>query len=203
MNMNTIENNRIFDVRTFSEEEINGAKSLVSNYVSIQLNNDIDFDDEAPSFFSSEAWLKYSHALGSQFSYFFPAETYGNTPSPLTLNGLDSLMTQGRDCIKIMLVDINASDPDLQASSLLRKSVLPRWLLFANEYSVEESLASGQNSKSVRETIKILSSLGLNYKEYNWPCIMTDFIKVEKEREAIASSISPLSSQLATELFKI
>jgi hypothetical protein len=171
--------------KKFSKEEVSGAKKLLQKLIKIRSGDgeEDDEDDEEDSLCKSDNWKKFSHALPSQFTFYFPFdnpyEIYHNDLANV-INGLDSPMFfNGDDSFNVMFNDKNTDDIDLYTSDCLRSSlgVLPPWTDFIDEYHLEATRHAPKDL-TVKEFIHVLFDLGFEYKvggEYD--CLFKKEIK--------------------------
>lgn len=146
-----------FTQKTFTAEEKKQAKKLLEQY----LERDRESNSSEEDFYLSEQYQKYQHALPSQFTFYFPADTYENHEDNIT-DGLNTKMkVNDHNSLNVIFIDKNGSDIDSYASFILTQSILPAWSSFCDEYHLD--LMDTAPDMTVKEFIQYLLSLGFEY----------------------------------------
>lgn len=142
------------------EEEIEAAE-LVEKYIDCTQND----EGGVEKLMESDKWVKFQHALPSQFYFCFPNDTYENDVDNVT-NGLDTPMVindSSSNSFCIMFTDKNDSDIDLYASNILNYGLLPEWTDFCDEYHL--AFKHEAPEITVREWFKMLLEMGFEYRD--------------------------------------
>lgn len=88
-----------FIQKVFSNDDTQGAKELLANYLKPRMNRDYDSDEDSnEKLMETSQWAKYYHAVPSQFTFCFPNDTYSNETEKVK-KSLDTILQFKTDFI--------------------------------------------------------------------------------------------------------
>lgn len=174
--------------KTFSKEEIKTVKSLIKKLIKVREN---DNEEEEEELFNDKNWNLCKSAIPSQFTFYFPEETYMNIEENKT-NGLNSPMLVKIEypnefifkSLNVIFEDKNTDDIDLYTNDvLISQKILPEWLDPDDEYSISICyyLLSDDKKKlfesmTVKDFINYLFEMGFEYKVGELGCMFEEEI---------------------------
>lgn len=175
--------------KTFSKEEVKGAKSIVKKLIKIRERYD---DEQEETLFNSKEFQLFKSAIPSQFTFCFPEDTYENIEENKT-NGIDSPMLVRKvlgndvsfDSLNVMFEDRNTDDIDIYTSHILTdQHIFPEWLSYDDEYhlSIYHDISSDEQKKvlesmTVKDFVNYLFEMGFEYKVGIYGCMFEKEIK--------------------------
>jgi len=121
--------------------------------------------------------LEDKKKLASQFTFFFPDDTYHNDINSV-VQDINTLMINDHHSFCINFYDKTESEPDLYLTDILR-AILPEYFEKVDEYHFEIDAYTENkniNSMTIKDTIDLLEDLGFSYQPksiYDEVCMLS------------------------------